>query len=85
LSKLDYQSRREWETSCKTTNIPTLKESNEILTAQYRATRISSFTRGFKWSQISNQLTNSQVTAQWEDRCYLLFYLFISRLVLSAF
>jgi hypothetical protein len=27
LSKLDYQSRREWETSCKTTNIPTLKEA----------------------------------------------------------
>jgi hypothetical protein len=83
LSKLDYQSRREWETSCKTTNIPTLKESNEILTAQYRAIRISSFTRGFKWSQISNQLTNSQVTAQWEDRCYLRFYLFISSVTIK--
>jgi hypothetical protein len=32
LSKLDYHSRREWETSCKTTNIPTLKEFNDILT-----------------------------------------------------
>jgi hypothetical protein len=32
LSKLDYQSRREWETSCKTTNIPTLKEFSDILT-----------------------------------------------------
>jgi hypothetical protein len=32
LSKLDYQSRREWETSCKTTNIPTLKEFSDTLT-----------------------------------------------------
>jgi hypothetical protein len=32
LSKLDYHSRREWETSCKTTNIPTLKEFSDILT-----------------------------------------------------
>jgi hypothetical protein len=51
--------------------------------ALYRAVRISSFTRGFKWSQISNQLTNSQVTAQWEDRCYLQFYLFIFSVTLK--
>jgi hypothetical protein len=60
------------------------KEQLFLVVAQYRAIRISSFTRGFKWSQISNQLTNSQVTAQWEDRCYLRFYLFISSFTIKC-
>jgi hypothetical protein len=61
------------------------KEQLFLVVAQYRAIRISSFTRGFKWSQISNQLTNSQVTAQGKTAAICDFIYLFPRLLLSAF